>query len=972
MSINNIANSVFPNTLSGLDSLNVTNITINGVDVSSLYVPFTNAPSNVDLNNKNLTGVNNVGTTTLVSSGLVQGGSFTTTGLTTTNTLKISTVAAGTQSSLLAIDASGNVIVGTSPTPTQITVNKGAVTGVPYYLTFVPTNTSLPQPETMYTEGYVNGYELQYFPNSQTLTVLNMSIQGQITVPNLPLSTFPSAYIAINASNQLIRTASVSAQPTITQLSASGTYYPIFVNSNSAQSGATVYVDGATNPLSYSFNGQVLTAKNLTVTGTTTIVGYAPLASPAFTGIPTAPTAGLGTNTTQVATTEFVTSAVSGITGYIKTTGTTTGVDNILKLNGTSAQFIIQSSTGGTLFSVRQSATPYVGIDSLNVTNALAVGTTGSFGGALTCSSDVTVGGKTYTTSIAGSLLADLVINQPGGGKSIIFQYGGNPTITINNSGTLISNSGFIQADAGATALILGVQGSSSSNLTLSTTSANFNAPIQASYVDGTANDGVGIWVSSGGTQCSSIVLTDAFGKTMGTATPTTSFGRYFAVGGGVYQDFYGTFRWRATNTIGASSWATVSELMRLTTSNLTLQMGSMNNFSAFGSWDGANCLCVTTGGVGGSNSGVGMGFSTTDGTGYLVSIAPGNAWRPMTYKANNHAFLVNGNTEMAGVNTTGFYLSNAGYMTNSIGAGVAGLSGYSAGDLIFYANSSGVMRFYNGSTCRFAVGANNVYLDTIRAFSASTGTQLQNDSGFSVVSGGGSLYFTVGTAGCYFYVNGSQSAFNSNSIYSPALGGYTGRGFFLTASGGASCNPAICHAWNSPGAGSSGSTYCTTLANASQYTVYLPNPVSGIYGFSYNWGSTGFGFPSDIRLKDNIEPIPNGKESFMKLKPCQYHYKSDDDKKRRFGFIAQELQEVYPDAVYESEITEKDKDGTEFKPLLLTQTYLIPFMVDQIQVLHRTVDDQQAKIDLLLKHLSDLTVQVNELTKQMKKNLSI
>lgn len=39
---------------------------------------------------------------------------------------------------------------------------------------------------------------------------------------------------------------------------------------------------------------------------------YAPLASPALTGTPTAPTAASGTNTTQLATTAFVQTAVSG------------------------------------------------------------------------------------------------------------------------------------------------------------------------------------------------------------------------------------------------------------------------------------------------------------------------------------------------------------------------------------------------------------------------------------------------------------------------------------------------------------------------------------------------------------------------------------------------------------------------------------------------------------------------------------
>lgn len=49
---------------------------------------------------------------------------------------------------------------------------------------------------------------------------------------------------------------------------------------------------------------------------------YAPLASPALTGTPTAPTAAAGTNTTQIATTAFVASAISGITGSMVFKGT--------------------------------------------------------------------------------------------------------------------------------------------------------------------------------------------------------------------------------------------------------------------------------------------------------------------------------------------------------------------------------------------------------------------------------------------------------------------------------------------------------------------------------------------------------------------------------------------------------------------------------------------------------------------------
>lgn len=39
---------------------------------------------------------------------------------------------------------------------------------------------------------------------------------------------------------------------------------------------------------------------------------YAPISSPTLTGVPAAPTATAGTNTTQIATTAFVTTAVGG------------------------------------------------------------------------------------------------------------------------------------------------------------------------------------------------------------------------------------------------------------------------------------------------------------------------------------------------------------------------------------------------------------------------------------------------------------------------------------------------------------------------------------------------------------------------------------------------------------------------------------------------------------------------------------
>lgn len=68
------------------------------------------------------------------------------------------------------------------------------------------------------------------------------------------------------------------------------------------------YLDGVTSGI----QGQ-LDAKYSSASASTDLALKAPLASPALTGTPTAPTATAGTNTTQIATTEFVTGAVADL-----------------------------------------------------------------------------------------------------------------------------------------------------------------------------------------------------------------------------------------------------------------------------------------------------------------------------------------------------------------------------------------------------------------------------------------------------------------------------------------------------------------------------------------------------------------------------------------------------------------------------------------------------------------------------------
>ena len=107
-----------------------------------------------------------------------------------------------------------------------------------------------------------------------------------------------------------------------------------------ANNDTLLFVDSSDNSkikqTSIKFDGSTVT-QALTPKGTWET--FAQLASPAFTGTPTAPTANAGTNTTQIATTAFVTSAIQSIAGPMRFRGT------LGATNGTTAALPTASSS---------------------------------------------------------------------------------------------------------------------------------------------------------------------------------------------------------------------------------------------------------------------------------------------------------------------------------------------------------------------------------------------------------------------------------------------------------------------------------------------------------------------------------------------------------------------------------------------------------------------------------------------------
>ena len=116
--------------------------------------------------------------------------------------------------------------------------------------------------------------------------------------------------------------------------------------------------------------------------------------------------------------------------------------------------------------------------------------------------------------------------------------------------------------------------------------------------------------------------------------------------------------------------------------------------------------------------------------------------------------------------------------------------------------------------------------------------------------------------------------------------------------------------------------------------SVYIPNDlyVGGtIYGTVVA--------PSDEKLKENVAPLEHEydfTDKIMQLQPKSYRYISDSTQKIHYGLIAQEVEKVFPELVYE-----------HIDPNTSESTKAVNY-VEMIPILLLKIKDMQTQIDHL------------------------
>jgi hypothetical protein len=233
-----------------------------------------------------------------------------------------------------------------------------------------------------------------------------------------------------------------------------------------------------------------------------------------------------------------------------------------------------------------------------------------------------------------------------------------------------------------------------------------------------------------------------------------------------------------------------------------------------------------------------------------------------------------------------------------------------------------------------------------------------------------GQLNLTANLASDYL-VYSQNSGTNGTGVYSRSTGnGSTGvygegltYGLYGSSNGGYGLRAASATSYGFYGSTSSGSAagYMVNIGTGAYAELAV-----GSYCIQSNYNSSvpANTPPSDRRLKENDQNITNGLAIISSLRPVAFNWKSNTYRVLNgiapsldYGFIAQEVEEVLPEAIGEiTAASSRPEDDTQALSLEaelgtykgMDYVKLIPFLTAAIQELNAKVDAQAAEIAVL------------------------
>jgi hypothetical protein len=327
--------------------------------------------------------------------------------------------------------------------------------------------------------------------------------------------------------------------------------------------------------------------------------------------------------------------------------------------------------------------------------------------------------------------------------------------------------------------------------------------------------------------------------------------------------------------------------------------------------------------------------------------------------------FISNSNASSVGIDVTATTSSNLLNSSNN----VTGVSGFATGGFVCTAGSFG------------AVATTGITSKAFGVVSIATGNGSSEATG---VFGG-----VLGTATTKRAVYGSIAVTNSGetsygcfaeAVSNPGLANTVNYGVYGNA-GNAAINYGV-YGTTGNGALLSGNAAYAIYGDASGFGTY-PIKWAGYFNGNVNvagtlFTTTGLVSVSDQSLKKDVKAVKDALSILAKLSPKSYNLYNDNCKqlnfegtKTQFGLIAQEVEKVLPEIVYDLKVPAKyDEKGSvinEAKELKgVNYTQLIAVLIKGVQEQQTQISQQQARLDKqdsLIKIMMDKMVATNSNT---------
>lgn len=316
-----------------------------------------------------------------------------------------------------------------------------------------------------------------------------------------------------------------------------------------------------------------------------------------------------------------------------------------------------------------------------------------------------------------------------------------------------------------------------------------------------------------------------------------------------------------------------------------------------------------TTGGAGASGT---WGISVTGNAATVSSITSLQISTALGYSpvsASGTGATGTWGISITGTAATASALAAGANLSTPSSGNLASCTGYNASNL------SGSVPVAQGGTGTTSLGVGiSTFLTT--PTSANLKAAVTDETG-----SGGSLVFATGPTLSGVTLNGTTTipASQTLSVAGPAT--FTG----VTTS----------QAWNFNSNTSwylTGTTIFGAIGGASYYSFTNTGTANATL-----WNST-----SDARIKENIVPVTNGVATVNALNPVRFSFKQDHlQEPNQYGLIAQELQQVIPDIVINTELDVGDVENV----LGVSYSSLIPILIKAVQELSAEVEALKAKV---------------------------